>query len=211
MSSCTAARHGDLTAYWQDDCRCPRACQLAGRRQKEYRTGRRRLLPAIGTTRRVQALASIGWRCSDLASRLGVTHEAVAQLARGRTLVREGTAARVARLYAELCDTPGPSTDVARRSAAKGWLPPKWWDADTIDDPTYEPPTQQDVHWSDLDPVAVERACDGDQVRLTRAERTQAVRTLRQQGLSLNQIAQRLHIDQRQVSRDLDEHLEQAS
>jgi hypothetical protein len=54
----------------------------------------------------------------------------------------------------------------------------------------------------EVDPAAVVRACGGDtRLRLTRAETTECVRRLTQQGLSAQQVADRLGITGRQVTR----------
>lgn len=53
----------------------------------------------------------------------------------------------------------------------------------------------------DIDPVAVERAMDGDPVRLNRAERLAAVRALTAQGRTSEEIADVLHMSTRVVFR----------
>jgi hypothetical protein len=52
-----------------------------------------------------------------------------------------------------------------------------------------------------VDPVAVERACAGEAIRLTQPEVTQAVERLRRAGLSILQTAIRLRVAPRTVSR----------
>lgn len=52
-----------------------------------------------------------------------------------------------------------------------------------------------------VDPIAVERACAGDRVRLTRAERRTAVATLHGRGLTARTISTRLGITPRSVQR----------
>lgn len=55
--------------------------------------------------------------------------------------------------------------------------------------------------WDGLDEVAVERACRGDRVELTPAERLAAVTKLIGRGLTSNQTAERLHLTRRTVER----------
>jgi hypothetical protein len=89
----------------------------------------------MGTRRRVEALAWLGWPRAEIARRAGI-REATLQtvLVNGRrpssTLAR-----RVADVYEQLAMTPGPSTAVAAHARRAGYLPPLAWDEDTIDDP----------------------------------------------------------------------------
>lgn len=52
-----------------------------------------------------------------------------------------------------------------------------------------------------VDPVAVQRACDGERVRLTGLERREAVAQLSREGLTVAAIAGRLHMTTRSVER----------
>lgn len=51
------------------------------------------------------------------------------------------------------------------------------------------------------DPIAVELACQGDEIRVSVAERVEAVRRLTASGRSGNAIADVLHVDRRTVCR----------
>lgn len=53
-----------------------------------------------------------------------------------------------------------------------------------------------------IDEIAVERACRGDRVTLTLAERRAAVKLMTKRGLSRRVIAERLGLDERVVARD---------
>jgi hypothetical protein len=202
---CNAPQHGDRNAY-KVGCRCPNARMDASRAQKSYRLRLIRVgqlsTSSTGTHRRIQALGAIGWRAEDIGRRIGTTSRGVSLLLT-RDRVYVSTATRVAAVYDQLAAHPGPSARTARRAAAKGWLPPAWWDDDTIDDPTYQPATVDRAHWTDIDPVAVERACNGEDIPLTRAERIAAVQRLTDRGFSQLQTADRLGIHPRQVTRDL--------
>lgn len=201
-AGCTATRHDDLTAYWQDDCRCLPARILAARRQKEYRAGKRRTISGVGAARRLRALQRIGWTGANLGQRLGVTQREISQLALGRDTVLLTTHNRVCALYDRLWNVPGPSARAVARAERKGWLPPLALDDDLIDDPTYDPAegTVRPV----VDPIAIERACNGDPIPLTKAERIAAVHRLNSRGLSQLETARRLRLHPKQVARDLD-------
>lgn len=111
------------------------------------------LVPTAGTGRRLRALQAIGWTQTDLAARLGVTHQRVSRLTNeSYDAVHRTVAARVAGVYDDLSMTvpqdvpPGerpagyqPVYDKQRRRVrALGWPPPLAWDDDTIDDPAAE-------------------------------------------------------------------------
>lgn len=54
-----------------------------------------------------------------------------------------------------------------------------------------------------IDEVVVTRLVNGEPTHYNRAERLEAVRRLRDRGLAYRQIAERLHVEDRQVHRDL--------
>lgn len=151
---------------------------------------------ATGTRRRTQALVALGWSLTAQATRLGRTiqnHKYV--LTTDRVTIR--TARLVASLYDELSIvTPPPSFSAtrARRWAQRnGWAPPLAWDDDTIDDPAAQPNLGDPESDADLvDEVAVRRALAGDRVRLTPAEREQAMRDGLDAGLTVTEIGRRL-------------------
>ncbi|OMC41895.1 hypothetical protein A5742_31435 [Mycolicibacterium fortuitum] len=93
-------------------------------------------MPAIGTVRRIQALAAIGYRISDLNPMLGRGRNCVEQWIK-RDVVSSDSAADVADLYRRLSMVPGPSELSRRRAAKRGWVPPLAWD--DIDDPNEVP------------------------------------------------------------------------
>lgn len=94
--------------------------------------------PALGSRRRLQALAVLGWTVEELGDRSGVKFTTIAAIQRGAT--QQITAARAATVHAlwtDLAETRGPSTEATRRALAKGWAPPAAWD--DIDDPNATP------------------------------------------------------------------------
>lgn len=99
-------------------------------------------VPAVGTTRRLQALVAIGWSQSDLCSRLGIAVTNSTGLFTGtRTSVTAATARHVDALFSELQLTPGGNDRARVRARRRGWAPPLAWDEDTIDDPAAQPDT----------------------------------------------------------------------
>lgn len=104
-------------------------------------------IDSTGTRRRLQALSYLGWTSRDLAGRMGHRdHSVVLDIVNGvSATVRRDTATKVARLYDELWDQPGPSTRTAAWARRNGWVPPLAWDDDRIDDPNHEPQTPGDM------------------------------------------------------------------
>lgn len=161
--------------------------------QEVYDT--RWLIDGTGTRRRVQALHVLGWSGAVLAARLGWTQQRISQLTSGeQTHTHRETAARVARLYEELCMTFGPSTITKARAARKGWMPPLAWD--NIDDPDEKPtlgrkgrPQRQKA---EVDRAVVERVLAGEQLHTTVAEKRIIVARWVAQGRSKRQLFQRM-------------------
>lgn len=98
-------------------------------------------IPALGTTRRLQALVANGYSQKDLIVRLGWPENgSTSELFLGRCrniVVRKAQDAAV--LFSQLQLVPGTDRKARARAKAKGWLPPLAWDEDRIDDPTYTP------------------------------------------------------------------------
>ena len=103
---------------------------------------------STGTLRRIQGLRADGFPGRVLGDRLGVSYEAVAQLARsGRTRVLETTRLAVAELYADLDGREPDELGVTKYAIGKcktyarraGFVPRSCWDWDTIDDPEAQP------------------------------------------------------------------------
>lgn len=105
------------------------------------------LVPTIGSTRRIRALATLGWSAARLAAELGVNRQRLDRLSTADTTSAE-TAVMIETLYDRLWCTPAPCSTPADRAAAtrtrdeaarRGWSKPLEWDDDTIDDPAAEP------------------------------------------------------------------------
>lgn len=94
------------------------------------------LVPAVGTIRRIKALAAMGWPSTQLGSRIGRNPKFLSQLLQ-RTQVNSATAAMVDELYRELCMIPGPSNSARFHARRNNWTAPLAWD--DIDDPHEKP------------------------------------------------------------------------
>lgn len=196
---CRAERHGTLEAYKRAGCRCPRARAANTAAMKAYRlrqlSGWEGHVDGTGTRRRLQALVANGWPMLALADELGISKCAVSQLCNAQARARWTTVARVRVVYARLADLEGPSSSARIRARNRGWLPPLWWDDDTIDDPAHMPALEDGPrHRDDVDPVVVDRLVDGviADVLPTPAERFVAFLRLRAGGHCGRAIAQRL-------------------
>jgi transcriptional regulator with XRE-family HTH domain len=151
---------------------------------------------AVGTRRRLQALAAAGWPGSYLADRAGWKRTYVSDLQRRPGYVYARTARTTAAMYDELvqldplgCGVSPTNSLRARRSAERlGWLPPQMWDKD-IDDP-------------DADPAAPDPEVAAPSVMdLSRGEQMDIVKAMTLAGRSLEECAARIGKDERTVSR----------
>ncbi len=158
--------------------------------------------PDTATHRRLRALVADGWALSILAAELGRDVGALTKVL-SRPRVTAQTAADVAALYERLQYLTSPAATPAQRravhgaqqlAAQRGWPPSSAWDDIDRDD---VPPQRG----PDIDDVAVERAMTGERVPLNAAEQAEAARRLTAQGVSLREIAARLHTSIRTVSR----------
>ncbi len=112
------------------------------------------LVDPTGTIRRLRALMANGWPARELAMRLDC-HTPALQIKPWRRCT-SSTAAAVRALYEHLQDVPGPSPRTAALYRNRGYLPPGWWDDDTIDDPRYDPLLEQAI--AEAETEAQERA-----------------------------------------------------
>lgn len=92
------------------------------------------LVGAAGTIARMQALVAAGYPRSQLAARIGVTASNATRLfAPSTPRVTAGTARRVAALFDELKDIPGPSPRARAEGHRRGWPHPGDLDLDALD------------------------------------------------------------------------------
>lgn len=156
-------------------------------------TDSHRGVDSTATRRRVQALAWMGWPCAEVARRVGTTRPVLATLILPNRRPSYGLAARVAAVYDELCDVPGPSKIAASKARAFGFAPPAAWDEATIGDAD-APPASPDLEH--VDEVAVQRVLVGrleKTQRLNTAERAAAAHGAVRLGWSASQLARALH------------------
>lgn len=203
-------KHGETrTCYWYG-CRCELCREVSREIQFYYRNMRRLgkyrghvVVDAVGTHRRVQALATLGWSAAVVADRVGVSGQRMRQILSADRVLRE-TAARVAVVYDELWATPNPGrygvTRTKNRAARLGWVPPLAWDDDSIDDPDASPAGASDPV-EVVDEVAVQEALAGRPVRLSALERREAVRVAHEWRWSTDRITARLGVAERTVTR----------
>lgn len=143
-------RHGTLTGYHLDGCRCDR-CTAASTRYEKRRhldalEGRRRTVDTIGSRRRMQALAVAGFPIRVVAEQLGAEINALHRTVNGkRVAVRK--AQDIAQVYRRLRHTdptrfgvdPRQAARVSRMARGKGWVGPDAWECSDIDDPDAQP------------------------------------------------------------------------
>ncbi|MFW5415061.1 hypothetical protein J0910_00505 [Nocardiopsis sp. CNT-189] len=103
-------------------------------------------LPAIGATRRLQALAALGWTIQDAAAHTGLASSTIAEIRRGgHRHVQAPTHRAIVAAYDQLSmrrplATPGAAV-TRGKAARRNWAPPLAWDDDSIDDPAAVPHT----------------------------------------------------------------------
>jgi len=97
--------------------------------------------PAIGSTRRIRALYSLGHSRADIAELSGLSVASISLLAEARWMTIDNQAATaLAATYEQLKDSRGNNWKNERRAAAEGWQDPTWWeDFGGIDDPAFDP------------------------------------------------------------------------
>jgi hypothetical protein len=159
----------------------------------------RTLVDGTGTRRRLQALIAVGWPRVQLAEQFEIGRNTIGRCL-SRPRVYASTAVAVRALYDRLWDAPPPEGDrwaasaaeAARREAArKGWVKPLAWDDSTIDDPTARPwRPRSGYKRSVVDPVAVERALNGEALELNHAEVEEVVQLGTAKGLSVRELAE---------------------
>lgn len=102
---------------------------------RNKRLGRSARIPKLGTLRRLEALARLGYGWTYVARRLGTSKGNLEKIKYKHKWVTQDLAARVDALYRELEHTPAntealpPHQKVTRAKATRrGWAPPAAWD-----------------------------------------------------------------------------------
>lgn len=201
MTAITADTHGTNKCYLygcrQPECLAAHAAYVK-RRRRLIAYGRwQGFIPAIGVTRRLQALRRIGYSTYQLADQLGVHHRWVTGHCSGwQNEVTTAVHDHVDQLYRRLADTRGPSSRARDAATRAGFLGPEWWDEDTIDDPAADP-----VHLRDAQPdtEVVDRVLagqpydlNGRRLTITPADRYEVTRRLVLDGRGASAVARLL-------------------
>lgn len=168
-------------------------------RQLDLLNGRDRLVPSIGTQRRLRALVALGHTWKTLGDQLGMERTNVRRLAvREPGIMRASLADAIATLYdawsmrvPTTTDGPGARRirEARQLAADNGWLPPLAWEGIDIDDPNAvaDPGGVDD----DVDPVVIQRILAGDPTparAATPAERHLVVTTWETTGRPLRDL-----------------------
>lgn len=137
----------------------------------------------IGTQRRIQGLAVLGWTLTEQGRRIG--WEAGNYIAiLGREQIVRATADKVATLYEQLSMQPAPSgygaTRVKAMAMRRRWFPPLAWDDEQIDDPAAVPVLLPPIAESDpaADEWAIQHHAAGHPTELDMPTRDEIVRRL---------------------------------
>jgi hypothetical protein len=108
---------------------------------KLYRMGYRCTVDPLGTQRRIQALAAIGYSSHDISQASGVYPSMIQDISAGkRKRIALKTAAAIEKVYGNLSARPihGARANWMRNMAKKNkWAPPMSWD--DIDNPDERP------------------------------------------------------------------------
>jgi transcriptional regulator with XRE-family HTH domain len=162
------------------------------------------LVDSTGAKRRVQALTANGWSMTRLAAHVHCHPSTISRLLHSTTITRNIDYA-IRDIYTRLAEQPVStattgeriSVEAARRYAdVHGWATPDRW---TDIDHDLQPHSRRAD--TDIDQVAISRVLDGQPTQLNYRERRLAAQLLTAEGLSTRDIAERLAVDPRTVSR----------
>lgn len=157
-----------------------------------------------GVRRRVQALVARGWSQSKLSAMVGVERSNWSRVMESDQ-VRVSLHIEIAELYSRLWNVEPPHAvwrdkisyaRTIKYAQQHRWLPPLAWDDIDTD---VEPPVVEDV--GGVDEMAIDLAMHGEPVRLSSAERREAVTRLHAVKLNDREIARRLNLNDRTVLR----------
>lgn len=112
------------------------------RRKQRILDGKDVRVSGIGSSRRLQGLAVVGWSATEIANRLGAHGPNIGRIRRGdAATVQRGSALAIERLTKELVDQKPPKTrhtvSVQNYARRFGWVSVLAWD--DIDDPLKKP------------------------------------------------------------------------
>jgi hypothetical protein len=156
--ACGSGMHAaDQLAYIWYGCRCApaRAAYVRYRKFLALRGGASRV-PALGTMRRLRALARMGHGFTAVAREQGLATETLRKITLGVTrTVTVRVERQVIDFYDRFWDVDGETRaadpfarrwarTLKERAREAGWPPPMWWDDDRIDCPTARGPNRQE-------------------------------------------------------------------
>lgn len=148
----------DQLAYIRYGCRCvpARAAYVRYRKFLAVRGGDTSRVPALGTLRRLRALARMGHGFVTIARELDLSTETLRKILLGRTrTVTVRVESLVIDFYDRFWNVDGEdratnpfarrwARTIKERAREAGWPPPMWWDDDRIDCPTARGPNRQE-------------------------------------------------------------------
>jgi hypothetical protein len=166
------------------------------------------VIPAVGSTRRLQALLAIGHPLKLLVAEaeLGYAHAGKVMLGQ-RDTVNAATAERILILYTRLRWTPGKSVRAANLARKRGWQTPFAWSDVDMDDPgaaprEEEPDAAGEQEDTALDYQAIHLALAGRSgITLTPGEQAAAVVEGRLRSIPEPDLAVLLGMSRRDVHR----------
>lgn len=170
-------RHGTTAGHLQHRLDGEQACAPCVAAKTRYEKSRHvygdRMVPAIGTRRRIQALKAMGHSGADIAARIGVTYQAIYKLEKGTSeKIFARSAERIAAVYEEMSMTLPTTyhrTRIRNLSARLGYVPPLAWD--DIDDPNEQP-----TDWRYRAATRAEQIADLDEQGATAADVCRALK-----------------------------------
>lgn len=93
-------------------------------------------ISSVGTRRRAQALAAMGWPLAWTAEQVGLSYTGLRDISAGRTKsIQRRYHDAVRALYRTHAMRPGPSQVARRVALGRGWVTAAAWDEKAIDDP----------------------------------------------------------------------------
>lgn len=150
----------------------------------QFRPAPGRIVDALGTRRRIQALMAMGHTVAGISDESGVDASVLSDVLGGADHVRGMTCDRISAAYDWLSHTPPANTHPAAvtanrlRAERNGWAGPEYWDEEDFDNPDFVPATSDDI----------------GRTALARHRKAEIVR-LDRYGVPEDDIAQRLGMD----------------
>lgn len=154
----------------------------------------KRLVSGLATSRRLQALARLGWCFTDIGAEIGVSGQLISKWA-GTATINYRATLLIKDVYERLSMALPPDDAITTRqrrlAESKMWPPPLAWD--NIDDPN-EKPKNNTTGIRGVDWVQVKAATSGELAywKLGKTEKKAALRWLHEQGLTDRQMSVRL-------------------